>query len=102
MGKRFKENIQPMPKTFSENILKLRPVTFNYIEDETKTLTWGLIAEEVEEVMPQLVIYDQQKRPHSVRYHDLPVLILNETKKLIEEHEQLQKQIAYIVQELDS
>ena len=65
-----------MLNLFSENIFKLRPVTFNYKIDTTKTPTWGLIAEEVEEIFPHLVIYEEDGQLLSVKYQELPVMIL--------------------------
>lgn len=64
----------------SEAIYSLR-VVFNYKKDETKAIHYGLIAEEVETVMPSLVLYDNGK-PSSVAYHELPSILLNETQKL--------------------
>lgn len=67
--------------SYSEDIYKLRPVTFNYKNDESKRNVSGLIAEEVEKVMPQLVAY-QDGELLTVHYHDLPTLLLNELQKL--------------------
>ena len=68
-------------KNASDNIYKLRPVTFTYKDDKTKTLEYGLIAEEVDEIYPELVAKDENDKPHSVRYHVLPALLLNELQK---------------------
>lgn len=76
---RFKENIQDMGST---DVLNLRPVTFNFKSDESKSLQYGLIAEEVKEIMPRLVVYNQDGEVESVKYHELPVLLLNEIQKL--------------------
>lgn len=78
-SKRFKKDIQDMGET---SVLDLRPVTFKYQEGDDKETQYGLIAEEVEEVMPLLVHYDKEELPYSIKYHDLPVLLLNEIKKL--------------------
>jgi len=67
----------------SSPVMDLEPVTFNYISDEAKTEQFGLIAEEVEEIMPELVIYNKEGQPESVMYHVLPTLLLNELKKAI-------------------
>jgi len=75
-----KENIEDMNK-HSENIYKLRPVTFTYRKDATKAREYGLIAEEVDEVYPELVARDENGEPYSVKYHVLPALLLNEMKK---------------------
>ncbi|GAI85074.1 unnamed protein product, partial [marine sediment metagenome] len=76
---RYKENVEPMADT-SSDIMELEPVTFNYISDESKKTQFGLIAEEVHEVMPELVVY-KDGEPETVMYHVLPSLILNELKK---------------------
>jgi hypothetical protein len=79
-SRRFKHNIEDM-SDFSENILKLRPVTFVYNNDASYTQEIGLIAEEVDEFFPTLVAKDKEGRPYTVRYHLLPVLLLNELQK---------------------
>jgi trimeric autotransporter adhesin len=76
---RLKENIKDMGPT---NVMKLRPVTFNFKHDESKSNQYGLIAEEVAKVMPDIVIYDEAKQPLSVQYHLLPAILLNEIQKL--------------------
>jgi len=78
-----KEDIQPMGSV-SERLLALRPVTFRYkepYEDGTKPVQFGLIADEVAEVFPELVIYDEQGEPETVSYHLLATLLLNEFQK---------------------
>ena len=77
---KFKENVENMNDT-SDNIHKLRPVTFTYKNDETKTIEYGLIAEEVDEIYPELVARDENDQPYSIRYHVLPALLLNEIQK---------------------
>ena len=87
-SERFKENIKDMPST---NVMKLRPVTFNYKSDESKSKQFGLIAEEVDKVMPEIVLYDDNKQPHSVQYHVLPAILLSEIQKLNKRIEALEK-----------
>lgn len=76
---KYKENIKPLS---SENIdiIKLNPVSFNYKSDKDKTRSYGLIAEEVEEVAPQLVVYENDK-PKTVKYNDVYILMLDHIKK---------------------
>lgn len=81
-SKRYKENIKDMPNSFSQGIMDLRPTIFNYTVGEDKSLQGGLIAEEVYETMPQLVVLDKEGLPQTVKYHDLPALLLNELQKL--------------------
>lgn len=80
-SRRYKENIKDMGDA-SSSILKLRPVTFNLISDNKKRELTGLIAEEVAEVMPNLVSHDLKGEIETVKYHELPTLILNELQKL--------------------
>lgn len=80
---RFEQDVHDMGEA-GEVTMALRPVTFRYREDaggDGKTREYGLIAEEVAEVAPELVVYDEQGRPYSVRYHVLPALLLNEIPK---------------------
>ena len=85
---RFKQNIQNMN---SDAIMKLRPVNFSFKSDKNNTKQWGLIAEEVAEIMPDIVNYDDEGKPFAVRYHDMPAILLNEIKKLALRIEQLEK-----------
>ena len=65
----------------SEAIYQLRPVTFAYNNDETETKQYGLIAEEVAEVFPDIIVKDKEGLPYTVQYHVLPALLLNEVQK---------------------
>ena len=65
----------------SARLLALRPVTFRYKEannDGSKPIQFGLIAEEVAETFPELVVYDANGKPETVAYHLLATLLLNE------------------------
>ncbi|HLW73240.1 MAG TPA: tail fiber domain-containing protein [Candidatus Babeliales bacterium] len=79
--RRVKHDIQDM-STDSAFIYKLRPVTFVYNGDASETKQYGLIAEEVNEVFPTIVVHDENGQPYTVQYHVLPALILNELQKL--------------------
>jgi len=59
---RFKHNIQDIDER-SENIFQLRPVSFVYNADTTETIQYGLIAEEVDEVFPTIVVRDDNDEP---------------------------------------
>lgn len=78
-SRRFKENIDDMGAA-SRDIYKLRPVKFNFKGDFNES--YGLIAEDVEEIMPHLVSYDKEGLPATVKYHELPALLLNEIQRL--------------------
>jgi uncharacterized coiled-coil protein SlyX len=79
---RFKEAIKPMDKA-SEAILALNPVTFRYKEDAdpNKTTQFGLVAEEVDKISPDLVIHDEEGKPFTVRYEAVNAMLLNEFLK---------------------
>ena len=77
----FKRNIEDMTVE-SERIFDLRPVRFIYKKDATDTTQYGLIAEDVENVFPELVIHNNDGKPLTVRYEVLPVLLLNEIQKM--------------------
>lgn len=92
-SRRYKDTIEPMEEV-SSPIMQLNPVTFTYKSDATKRRQYGLIAEEVDEHMPELVVRNEQGEPDSVAYHDLPVLLLNEVKKLLARVEELEHALA--------
>ena len=78
----------------SESILSLRPVTFHYKTDLPKgTPQFGLIAEEVANVNPALVLPDKQGKPYSVRYDQVNAMLLNEFLKALRQIDAQQKQI---------
>ncbi|MEP6586501.1 MAG: tail fiber domain-containing protein, partial [Candidatus Udaeobacter sp.] len=66
-SRRFKHEVKPMDSA-SEAILALKPVTFHYKSDKTGTPQFGLIAEEVAEVNPNLVVRDKNGEIYTVRY----------------------------------
>ena len=88
-SRRFKENIRDMADD-SHGLMKLRPVTFTYKTDTDKKLQYGLIAEEVDEHMPRLVVHDKEGDIFSVKYHEMPSLLLNELQKLAKRVKQLE------------
>ena len=86
-SKRFKEGIKPMDKT-SEDASPLQPVTFRYKTeiDPAGISQFGLVAEEVEKVNPDLVVRDKEGKPYSVRYDQVNAMLLNE---FLKEHQRL-------------
>jgi hypothetical protein len=93
---RFKDEIKPMDKT-SEAILGLKPVTFRYKHDldPDGIPQFGLVAEQVEKVDPDLVARDEQGKPYTVRYEAVNAMLLNEFlkehKAFVEEQHKVQK-----------
>jgi hypothetical protein len=79
-SRRFKNNIQDIGSV-SELLMQLRPVMFNYNSDNTNQRNYGLIAEEVAQIYPELVVFDQDGNPYTVKYHLLYALLLNEIQK---------------------
>jgi septal ring factor EnvC (AmiA/AmiB activator) len=77
-----------MDKT-SEAILALKPVTFHYKSDKESSPRFGLIAEEVAEVDPNLVAWDKEGKPFSVRYDQVNAMLLNE---FLKEHKRVREQ----------
>jgi trimeric autotransporter adhesin len=80
---RFKEQVRDMGDS-TNDLMKLRPVTFFYkpqYDDGSHALQYGLIAEEVAKVYPELVAYDNGGQPYSVRYQYLTTMLLNEAQK---------------------
>jgi hypothetical protein len=74
--------------TSSKAILALKPVTFDYKSDQTGTPQYGLIAEEVDKVNPDLVLRDEQGKPYTVRYDAVNAMLLNE---FLKEHRTVQE-----------
>lgn len=77
---RNKENVEDMGDA-SSRIMKLRPVTFTYKTVDQDKIQFGLIAEEVKEIMPELVGYNDKGEIHTVHYHVMPAMLLNEMQK---------------------
>ena len=73
----------------SEAILSLKAVTFHYKSDKTNTAQFGLIAEEVAEVNPDLVVRDKEGKPYTVRYDAVNAMLLNE---FLKEHKKVEAQ----------
>jgi hypothetical protein len=94
-SERFKDNIKPMDKA-SEAILALKPVTFRYKKEfKPKDIPqFGLVAEEVQKVNPDLVVRDPQGKPYGVRYDAVNAMLLNEFLKEHKTVQELKKEIA--------
>ena len=88
-SRRYKHDVEPMDKV-SEGLYALKPVRFRYNKDydPTQTLAFGLIAEEVAEVYPDLVGRNRDGQPESVRYEQINAMLLNE---FLKEHRTVQE-----------
>jgi len=93
---RFKKDINPMDRA-SEALFSLKPVTFRYKKeiDPASIPQFGLVAEEVEKVNPDLVVRDKEGNPYSVRYEAVNAMLLNE---FLKEHRKNKEQQATIAQ----
>ena len=87
-SRQFKKDIAPMDKA-SDILLKLKPVTFRYKSDPTASPQFGLVAEEVEKVDPDLVVRDAKGEIFSVRYDAVNAMLLNE---FLKEHKCVEEQ----------
>ena len=85
-SRRYKKEIKPMDAA-SEAVLALRPVSFHYKSDNTKTPQFGLIAEDVADVNPDLIMRDENGEIYTVRYDAVNAMLLNE---FLKEHHQVQ------------
>jgi hypothetical protein len=94
---RFKDDVRPMAEA-SEALFTFKPVTFRYkkeIDPKGKS-QFGLVAEDVEEVNPDLVVRDKEGKPYSVRYDQVNAMLLNE---FIKEHRKVEKLEATMAQQ---
>src|SRR5262249_55618551 len=91
---RFKEKIKPMEQA-SDALFALKPVTFRYKReiDSQQIPQFGLVAEDVEKVNPDLVVRDKERKPYSVRYEAVNAMLLNEFLKEHKKVEQLESTI---------
>jgi len=93
---RFKDDIKPMANA-SESIFALKPVTFRYKKeyDANGTQQFGLVAEEVAKVNPDLVFLGRDGKPYTVRYEQVNAMLLNE---FLKEHKKVEEQQASIAE----
>src|SRR5436305_692611 len=94
-SRRFKHDIQPMDKA-SEAVLALKPVTFKYNADKNGRTQYGLIAEEVATVNPDLVVQHKDGEISTVRYEQVNAMLLNE---FLKEHKKVQGLEATVAQQ---
>ena len=100
-SRRFKTQIKPMDEA-SESILALKPVTFCYAGDNTSALQFGLVAEDVVEVNPELTVRDQAGELLTVRYEAVNAMLLNEFLKEHRRVEELKSAMAQQRQEFQT
>ena len=102
-SRRFKNDIADMGAE-SDLLMKLRPVAFYYKPelDETQTRQYGLVAEEVAQAAPQLVVFDKDGLPQTVRYHFVNAMLLNEVQKQHGQIEALKQENTELRQQLQA
>jgi hypothetical protein len=100
---RFKDAIKPMDKA-SEAILALKPVTFRYKHnlDPEGIPQFGLVAEDVEKINPDLVVLDEQAKPYAVRYEAVNAMLLNGFLKEHRKNESQEAQIARLEKQVEA
>jgi hypothetical protein len=102
-SRRFKSDIKAMDKA-SEALFSLKPVSFRYNKtiDPKGTSQFGLVAEDVEKVNPDLIVRDKEGKPYTVRYEQVNAMLLNEFlkehKAFVQEQRKVQEQEAMIAQ----
>ena len=91
-SRRFKEEIKPIERS-SEALFALKPVSFRYKKqiDPQGMQQFGLVAEDVEKVDPDLVVHDTEGNPYTVRYDQVNAMLLNE---FLKEHRRVEEQNA--------
>src|SRR6266853_6779950 len=96
-SRRFKDDIKSMDHA-SEAILALKPVTFHYKKeiDPAGMSQFGLVAEDVEKVNPDLIARDKEGKPYSVRYEAVNAMLLNE---FLKEHRKVEKLEATVAEQ---
>ena len=99
----FKDEIKPMDKA-SEAILALKPVTFRYKHelDPAGIPQFGLVAEDVEKINPDLVARDNAGKAYTVRYEAVNAMLLNEFLKEHRRNEQLEATIARLQNQIEA
>jgi hypothetical protein len=79
-SRKFKENIVDIG-AYSQKIYDVRPVSFTYKSDKSHRQQYGLIAQEVQEIMPELVVNDKEGQVYTVMYQNIVPLMINELQK---------------------
>jgi len=98
---RYKRDIRAMGDN-SEGLMKLRPVTFRYKDDPQGIRQYGLIAEEVARVYPELVSYGSDGKVMTVHYLNLIAMLLNQLQKQARDNQQQAVQIAVLTRQIEA
>ncbi len=100
---RYKEDVVDMGAD-SAALMKLRPVSFYYKPefDSTRIRQYGLIAEQVATVAPDLVVYGENGEPETVRYHFVNAMLLNEVQRQERALDELRREIRELKEALEA
>jgi len=98
---RYKRDIHNIGEA-SRGLMKLRPVSFRYKQDPAGALQYGLIAEEVERVYPELVVHGDDGKVEGVRYELLPAMLLNEVQRQARENQRQAEQIRILTEQINA
>lgn len=88
-SERYKENIKPFD---SSAILQANPVQFNFKGRPENQVQYGLIAEELAQLVPDMVVY-KDNQPETIKYQHLPIFLLAEIKKLVARVDELEAKL---------
>jgi hypothetical protein len=99
-SRRYKQDIRDMGD-LTNDLMKLRPVTFTYKSDDSGATQYGLIAEEVAQVFPELAVYSADGQIETVRYHLLSSILLNELQKQHKINEQQKRELDEVKSRLE-
>ena len=92
-AERYKTAIESMGSN-TDKLLRLRPVTFHLKNEPNGAVQYGLIAEEVNKIYPELVIHDEAGAIQGVRYDELAPMLLNEVQKQQAQLRDVKQQVA--------
>jgi hypothetical protein len=98
-SRRYKTNIETLDAE-TDSVLNLRPVRFEYKETGQKDI--GLIAEEVEKISPDLVVYDGQDRPDAVKYDRISLYLIGVVKEMKAENELLRQRVDVLEKKINA
>jgi len=94
-SRKFKHDIRPMDNA-SETLYQLKPVTFKYNSDRKGTAQYGLVAEDVADVDPQLVVWGRDSKIMAIHYEQINAMLLNE---FLKEHNRVEQLQAVVLQQ---
>jgi hypothetical protein len=91
-SQRYKENIQPLTN-IGDSFMRLNPVSFNYTFDNARNVNYGLVAEEVAEVFPNLVVHNEKGEVEAIQHHQFDAVLVKMVQELKREVAELKQQI---------